>query len=63
MSINAKLPSEAHDWKHVNDTWIETITLTHQDPVFGKVMHRNQLLEKLLKADKLIDSITKGLNS
>ena len=62
-SIQQKLYKEARDWNTVDKTWSAVMTLTHQHPDFMSVMHRDNLFDDLSLANKLLDSITQGLNA
>ena len=62
-SIQQKLYKEARDWTMVDKTWTGIMTLTHNHPDFVNVMHRENLLENLQECNRLLDSITQGLNA
>jgi MoxR-like ATPase len=62
-SIQQKLHKEAHDWNTVDKMWTAILGLTHQHPDFVGVMHRDHLHEDLVYANKLLESITQGLNA
>ncbi|EAY20056.1 Dynein heavy chain family protein [Trichomonas vaginalis G3] len=62
-SIQQKLHREARDWQNVDKMWNAMLTLTHNHPEFLTVMHRDRILENLQDANKLLDSITQGLNA
>ncbi|EAY14826.1 Dynein heavy chain family protein [Trichomonas vaginalis G3] len=61
-SIQQKLHREARDWNNVDKSWNNIMTQTHAHPEFQTVMHRDHLLEDFLENNKLLDSITQGLN-
>jgi len=62
-SIQKKLHRESRDWNTVDKMWNATMTLTHNHPDFGNVMHRDHLLEDLQESNRHLESITQGLNA
>ncbi|OHT09102.1 Dynein heavy chain family protein [Tritrichomonas foetus] len=61
-SIQQKLHREARDWQKVDQMWSAMMSLTHNHPDFVNVMHRDRLLEDLIGANQLLETITQGLN-
>lgn len=62
-SIQQKLYQEARDWQRVDKMWTLILTQTKTHPSFNNVMSRDHLFEDLSDANRLLDSITQGLNA
>ena len=62
-SIQQKLHRESRDWNQVDKIWSSIMTSAHKHPDFSNVMYRDQLYENLTSCNKLLESITQGLNA